>query len=79
MEPKGSLPYSQEPSTVPYPEPDQSNPYHPRWVPCNNGMACPQVADRGDALQVFRSRGKPSRGGPPAGELGVELTTHRKK
>jgi hypothetical protein len=30
MEPEGSLPYSQEPSTGPYPEPDLSNPYHPR-------------------------------------------------
>jgi hypothetical protein len=29
MEPEGSLPRSQEPSTGPYPEPDQSNPYHP--------------------------------------------------
>jgi hypothetical protein len=28
MEPEGSLPCSQEPSTGPYPESDQSNPYH---------------------------------------------------
>jgi hypothetical protein len=28
IEPGGSLPCSQEPSTGPYPEPDQSNPYH---------------------------------------------------
>jgi hypothetical protein len=29
MEPNGSLPHLQEPSTGPYPEPDQSSPYHP--------------------------------------------------
>jgi hypothetical protein len=29
MEPEGSLSCSQEPSTGPYPEPDQSSPYHP--------------------------------------------------
>jgi hypothetical protein len=29
MEPEGSLPCSQGPSTGPYPEPDQSSPYHP--------------------------------------------------
>jgi hypothetical protein len=28
MEPEGSLPCSQEPSTDPYPKPDQSSPYH---------------------------------------------------
>jgi hypothetical protein len=29
MEPEGSLPYSQGPSTGPYLEPDKFNPYHP--------------------------------------------------
>jgi hypothetical protein len=29
MEPEGSLPRSQEPSTGPYTEPDRSSPYHP--------------------------------------------------
>jgi hypothetical protein len=29
MEPDGSIPCSQEPSTGPYPEPYQSNPLHP--------------------------------------------------
>jgi hypothetical protein len=33
MEPEGSLPCSQEPSTGPYPAPDQSNPYHPILSP----------------------------------------------
>jgi hypothetical protein len=29
MEPEGSLPHSQELTTCPYPEPDQSSPHHP--------------------------------------------------
>jgi hypothetical protein len=29
MEPEGSLPYSQKPSTSPYSEPDESNSYQP--------------------------------------------------
>jgi hypothetical protein len=29
MEPEGSLPYSQQLSAGPYPEPDQTSPYHP--------------------------------------------------
>jgi hypothetical protein len=29
MEPEGLLPYSQEPSTSPYPEADRSSPYNP--------------------------------------------------
>jgi hypothetical protein len=29
MQPEGSLPHSQESSTGPYPEPDQSSSYHP--------------------------------------------------
>jgi hypothetical protein len=32
MEPEGSLPCSQEPSTGPYSEPDQSNPSHPIFL-----------------------------------------------
>jgi hypothetical protein len=29
MEPEGPIPFSQGPSTGPYPKPDQSSPYHP--------------------------------------------------
>jgi hypothetical protein len=29
MKPEGLLPSSQEPATSPYPEPDESSPYHP--------------------------------------------------
>jgi hypothetical protein len=31
MEPEGALPCSQEPAIGPYPEPDASSPYHPRY------------------------------------------------
>jgi hypothetical protein len=29
---KGSLPLSQEPSDCPYPQPEESNPYHPQII-----------------------------------------------
>jgi hypothetical protein len=32
MHPEGSLPHSQELSTYPYPEPEQSSPHHPIHV-----------------------------------------------
>jgi hypothetical protein len=27
---------------------------HVKWVPCHHGMACPQVADGGEGLQIWR-------------------------
>jgi hypothetical protein len=30
---------------------------HVRWVPCRHGMACPQVADGGDGLQIWKVAG----------------------
>jgi hypothetical protein len=38
MEPDDSLSCSQEPSTGPYPEPDQSSPYHPILFPLDRIM-----------------------------------------
>jgi hypothetical protein len=32
MEPEGSSPCSQEPSTGPYPQPDESSPYYPIYL-----------------------------------------------
>jgi hypothetical protein len=29
-------------------------PSHVRWVPCHHSMACPQVADGEDGLQIWR-------------------------
>jgi hypothetical protein len=36
MEPEGSIPCSQEPSTGPYSEPYQSNPLHPKVLDSRN-------------------------------------------
>jgi hypothetical protein len=33
MEPEGSLPYSQQPATGSYPEPDESSPHLPTLFP----------------------------------------------
>jgi hypothetical protein len=54
-----------------------------KWVPCQHGMARPQVADGGDGPRIWAvaanilksSRGQPTRGGPPAWALGGGLTT----
>jgi hypothetical protein len=29
-----------------------------KWVPCHHGMVCPQVADGGDGLQIWRVAAK---------------------
>jgi hypothetical protein len=28
--------------------------HHVKWVPCHHDMACPQVVDVGDSLQIWR-------------------------
>jgi hypothetical protein len=44
MEPEGSLPCSQEPSTGLYPEPDQSSPYHTILSKININVILPPVS-----------------------------------
>jgi hypothetical protein len=56
--------------------------YHVKWLPCHQGMAHPQVANR-DSLQIWRvaanTLNKQSQtaegGGPAAWRLGGGLTT----
>jgi hypothetical protein len=47
---------------------------HVKWVPCHCGMAHPQVALRGDGLQIWRVAAsllnKPSRIAESASEMG---------
>jgi hypothetical protein len=60
MEPEGSLPCSQEPVTGPYPESDQSSPYHLILFKINFNIILPlrlglpiTVAARSKAWTVF--------------------------
>jgi hypothetical protein len=50
MEPKRSLPCWQESSTAPYPEPDQSSPYHPILSKIHFNIVTCYVT--GDAVQI---------------------------
>jgi hypothetical protein len=74
MEPDGSVPCSQEPTTGFYPESDQSS---------HHGKACPQ--DGGDGLQMWKvtvnkQQWTADKSDPPVSGLGVGLQiTHRKK
>jgi hypothetical protein len=59
---------------------------HVRCVPCHHSMAHPQVADRGDSLQIWRiaanisSHGQLTRCVPPVWGFGVGITPpHCKK
>jgi hypothetical protein len=58
------------------------------WVPCHHGMVCPQVADGGNGLQIWRVPAKilnkqlrtADKGWSSSLGLGVGLTTtHHKK
>jgi hypothetical protein len=44
IEPEGSLLSSQEPSTCPYPEPDQSSPYHPSLTKTHFNIVHPRTS-----------------------------------
>jgi hypothetical protein len=44
MEPESSLPCSQEPSTGPYSEPDQSSPYHPILSKFHSNIILPAMS-----------------------------------
>jgi hypothetical protein len=44
MEPEGSIPCSQKPSTGPYPEPYQSNPHHPTLSKINCNIVHPPTS-----------------------------------
>jgi hypothetical protein len=60
---------------------------HVKWVPCHHSMACPQAADGGCGLQIWRVAANilnkqlqtADRGGPPAWGLGRGLTTSHRK
>jgi hypothetical protein len=41
VEPEGSLPCSEEPSSSPYPEPDRSSPYHPNPISLRSTLILP--------------------------------------
>jgi hypothetical protein len=61
MEPEGSLPCSQEPSNVPYPQPDHSSPYHPVLPLCFNTILPPTSRSFQWSLSFWLSHQNPIR------------------